>query len=312
MSTGPTAHATVARADFAPLLTLARGGAGPASGGPSAAAPLFCVHPAAGVGWEYASLARHLDGRALHALQARGLAEPAPPPGSVREIAEDYLTLVRREQPAGPYCLLGWSFGGAVAHEMATRLREQGEQVALLAILDWYPYDPDRPEDEPGEHEYLLTLLENLGCDQDRIRRAAGWPVDRDGARRALLARGHVLDFLPDERLEAILQVFLHNVALRRTHRPERFDGPLLFFTAAAEPGAAPGRAEAAWRPYTAGPVRNHDIEVEHRRMLQQSSAALIGPVLARALALGDPARDAAAAEPATTITATDSEEGAS
>lgn len=287
MSAGPATHAAVARAGFEPLLTLAGGVSHDArdDGPAQVPAPLFCVHPAAGVGWEYGTLAAHLGAdRALYALQARGLQDPDALPGSVEEIAEDYLRQVREVQPDGPYCLLGWSFGGAVAHAMATGLRAQGEQVGLLAILDWYPYDPARPEDEPSEHEYLLTLLENLGCTRDRIRETAGWPVDRHGARHALLARGHALDFLSDDRLEAILRVFLHNVGLRPAHVPQVFDGSLLFFTAAAEPGAVAGRAEAAWRPFSAGPVEDHEIDVEHRRMLQREPAARIGPLLARAL----------------------------
>src|SRR6185295_8011629 len=36
----------------------------------------------------------------------------------------------------GPYHLGGWSMGGAIAFEMARRLRAAGEEVALLAMLD--------------------------------------------------------------------------------------------------------------------------------------------------------------------------------
>lgn len=288
MSAGPSTQSAVRGASFEPLLALAHGG----SAEPGHA-PLFCVHPAAGVGWEYSSLVPHLPaGSPLYALQAPGLQDPDALPETVEQVAEDYLRRIRTVQPAGPYHLLGWSFGGAVAHSMVTTLRAQGEDVGLLAILDWYPYDPARPQDEPSEHEYLLTLLENLGCTQDRIRAQAGWPVDRDGALRALLSRGHVLDFLDDERLAAILRVFLHHVGLRPAHVPEVFDGPLSFFRAAAEPCTVPGQAEArtagAWQPYVAGPIRNHDIEVEHRRMLQRDPAAQIGPLLAAALRAQD------------------------
>jgi thioesterase domain-containing protein len=47
-----------------------------------------------------------------------------------------YLNALRRHQPQGPYFLAGWSFGGLVAYEMARYLREQGETVALLAVID--------------------------------------------------------------------------------------------------------------------------------------------------------------------------------
>lgn len=287
----PVAQPAVRRADFSALLALA-------AGEPDAGrAPLFCVHPAAGVGWEYATLAPHLGpGRALYTLQAPALGDAAQLddaalPASVEDAAADYLQRVRAVQPQGPYCLLGWSYGGAVAHAMATRLRAAGEPVGLLAILDWYPYDPARPQDEPSEHDYLMTLLENLGCTREHIEAVAGSPVAPDGARRVLLGRGHVLDFLDDARLEAILRVFLHHAALGAAHRPAVFDGPLLFFRAAAEPLAGPpaaARTAAAWRPYAAGPIESADVEIEHRRMLQREPAGRIGGRLAEALAAAD------------------------
>ena len=54
--------------------------------------------------------------RTLHAVVKRNLAE------------------VRRRQPHGPYVLLGRSFGGIVAHEMAYQLQATGEQVTLVLI----------------------------------------------------------------------------------------------------------------------------------------------------------------------------------
>lgn len=50
-----------------------------------------------------------------------------------------YLADLRAEQPEGPYWLAGYSFGGPCAYEMATQLRAQGEEVALLAIIDTGP-----------------------------------------------------------------------------------------------------------------------------------------------------------------------------
>ena len=54
-------------------------------------------------------------------------------------MAEDYVSIIRKIQPTGPYNLLGWSFGGLVAHAIATQLQDMGEEVALLALLDSYP-----------------------------------------------------------------------------------------------------------------------------------------------------------------------------
>jgi amino acid adenylation domain-containing protein len=55
---------------------------------------------------------------------------------SVQDVAARYLETIRREQPTGPYRLIGFCFGGVVAYETARQLRDEGQEVALLAMLD--------------------------------------------------------------------------------------------------------------------------------------------------------------------------------
>ena len=54
----------------------------------------------------------------------------------VETIAEHYLRQIRHVQAQGPYLLGGFSFGGAVAFEIAQRLKAQGQTVSLLVMLD--------------------------------------------------------------------------------------------------------------------------------------------------------------------------------
>jgi N-(5-amino-5-carboxypentanoyl)-L-cysteinyl-D-valine synthase len=55
---------------------------------------------------------------------------------SFEALARYYLAHVRRLQPSGPYSLLGWSFGGVLALEMALQLAREGETVANLFFID--------------------------------------------------------------------------------------------------------------------------------------------------------------------------------
>ncbi|HET6514241.1 MAG TPA: amino acid adenylation domain-containing protein, partial [Thermodesulfovibrionales bacterium] len=55
---------------------------------------------------------------------------------TVREIAAHYLKEIRTVRPRGPYLLGGYCFGGMIALEMAQKLREEGEEVPLLFLLD--------------------------------------------------------------------------------------------------------------------------------------------------------------------------------
>src|SRR5262249_49186072 len=70
-----------------------------------------------------------------------GLQPPSRPlpavvlPG-ITDLAVSYIDALRTIQPAGPYCLGGYSAGGLVAFEMAQQLWQQGQRVCLLALLD--------------------------------------------------------------------------------------------------------------------------------------------------------------------------------
>jgi amino acid adenylation domain-containing protein len=55
---------------------------------------------------------------------------------SVAELAREYVAIIRRAQPSGPYRLAGMSFGGIVAYEVAQQLQDAGEHVAFLGIID--------------------------------------------------------------------------------------------------------------------------------------------------------------------------------
>ena len=72
----------------------------------------------------------------LCGVRPRWLDGQSPQYSSVAEMAEEYLADVRAFQPRGPYYLLGDCVGGVVAVEMAQRLIAQGEEVALLVLLD--------------------------------------------------------------------------------------------------------------------------------------------------------------------------------
>jgi acyl-coenzyme A synthetase/AMP-(fatty) acid ligase/thioesterase domain-containing protein/acyl carrier protein len=113
---------------YVPLVVLKPGDGSP---------PVFIVH---GLGGNVAGLfpmARRMTypGPVI-GIQARGFAGNDPPQATVEAMAAEYLREVKGRQPAGPYNLCGYSFGGLVAFEMARRLRESGDEVALVGLFD--------------------------------------------------------------------------------------------------------------------------------------------------------------------------------
>ncbi|MCC6490292.1 MAG: non-ribosomal peptide synthetase, partial [Candidatus Hydrogenedentes bacterium] len=106
--------------------------------------PLFCVATAGGVLFPYFNLAPLLGAnQPLYGLQDPALEGNRAPFDTVEELAAHYIEVMRTQQPAGPYLLCGWSYGGTVAFEMARQLREQGNEVGLLVIIDAMQAPPD-------------------------------------------------------------------------------------------------------------------------------------------------------------------------
>jgi amino acid adenylation domain-containing protein len=113
---------------YVPLVPLKPGDSSP---------PVFIIPGLGGtVGGLFPMSRRMTYPGAVIGIQARGLAGEGPPHVSVEAMAAEYLREVKAEQPDGPYYLCGYSFGGLVAFEMARRLRESGDEVALVGLFD--------------------------------------------------------------------------------------------------------------------------------------------------------------------------------
>jgi amino acid adenylation domain-containing protein len=115
--------------------------------------PLFMIHPLGGEVLCYRNLAIHLGlEQPMYGLQPQGIDGNQPPLVRIEDMASQYLREMQTVQPQGPYFLGGYSFGGTVAYEIAQQLRSQGQEVALLAILDTC---------RPG-HKRRLSFLQRI------------------------------------------------------------------------------------------------------------------------------------------------------
>ena len=122
--------------------------------------PLFCIHPGGGMSWPYQRLGIYLDCPII-GIQQTLLGEEAEPQ-SIRDMAKNYADRIQGVQPTGPYNILGWSFGGVVAHELAIELQRRGCVVPRLILLDAQPSIDDSVTDFKGASVELDTLEEAL------------------------------------------------------------------------------------------------------------------------------------------------------
>ncbi|KAF9198957.1 hypothetical protein BGZ49_000088 [Haplosporangium sp. Z 27] len=211
--------------------------------------PLFCIHSAVGLSWTYIGLSKHLHPeQPIYGLQSRGLNGKEKLSASIEEIASDYIKQIRCIQPHGPYHLLGWSFGGAVAHTMAVQLESLGE-VALLGIMD------------------SAAVFTNILFQSD---------IDTD-IEKVILDKYRTLSVEDGKALwRSIQHVYSNNRSLLREFSASIFSGDILFFNATQsiiDP--------AGWAPFCLGKVEVHEIDCAHNDMDQPEPLAVIGRSLA-------------------------------
>ncbi|MEU9125519.1 amino acid adenylation domain-containing protein [Streptomyces sp. NPDC048506] len=243
-------------------------------------APVFLIPAANGLSWCYSALLRHLPaGHPVHALQDPRLAEDRPGPRSVRELAAGYLARIREIRPNGPCVLVGWSFGGTVAQQIAVDLAARGDRPALLVLLDAYPGDLLGWGAELATGELVALALDGITV-----------PAPRDGGlpaagalRTALRAAGSVLDSLDDRTVGSLLRIARHNVQALAEHRPGRFPGQALCLDAADQAHPA-GPASRAWHPLLDGRVDVHAVPCDHTGIVTADALAAAGPVIEAAL----------------------------
>ncbi|GGL80158.1 hypothetical protein GCM10010129_24740 [Streptomyces fumigatiscleroticus] len=253
------------------------------------AAPLFCVHPGAGVSWRYTGLLPHLGGdQPVYGIQAAGLDGTRPPAPDAASMVAHYVDLVRETQPHGPYRLLGWSYGGFVAHAMACALQERGERVELLAMLD--APQPHGTVHAPDAAERQVAAL---------LMRVAGLPVEPGADLPDVDAVLDRIDAMvtadpassPVTRAEAaaIAGVMRNNLRIAPQFAPGVYRGDVLFFSAEEEAEGSgdlavmPGKADA-WRPHVDGTLHDHRVPCGHYEMTEPEPIALIGAAVAKAL----------------------------
>ncbi|WP_433731580.1 amino acid adenylation domain-containing protein [Nocardia sp. CA-129566] len=237
--------------------------------------PLFCIHPAVGLSWCYRTLDRYLsDGRPIYGLQAPQIGGELPGPTSIEEMAERYFDEIRAVQPDGPYHLLGWSLGGAIAHAIAVEMRAAGAEVALLALLD---AEVDGVDESTLRAVRAGELISNLGpvmgvdfVSPDATAEEAAELIERH------LGGSFGIDAARIERLTDA-----YNLAIRAASewRPAVLDSDMLYFAATRE-----RRSDAAghegWARVVRGQMSIFDIDASHLAMTEPGAIAQIARIL--------------------------------
>jgi len=216
--------------DTGPLVTL--------HSAPNAQHNLYCIHPAGGRTLCYIPLAQTLgDDISVFGLQARGFQADQIPITNLQDMARTYLDAMCRQQPDGPYHLLGWSGGAIIAFEMACQLQQHGKEVASLTLVDAYAPDalPAQLKDIDDAGLVHALLSDEMGDTYpDDLRTLT--PQDLITYIRTTLIDANIIpdDYSFDD-VARFFDVYRANCRLAHSRVAHCFDGPLHLFRAKGE-----------------------------------------------------------------------------
>lgn len=220
---------------------------------------LFCFHPASGFAWQFSVLARYLSPRwSITGIQSPRPQVPMASAASLDEVCEHHLQTLLAQQPHGPYYLFGYSLGGTLAQGIAARLRQRGEAVAFLGLLDTWPPETQNWAEKEANGLDPAVLAE----------------IARE--REAFLAaqQGQA----SGELFSAIEANYADAVRLLTTAHSAKFDGKATLFVAekTRQAGMDP---QVVWGPWV-GELEVFSQNCAHVDIISPQAFEAIGPVV--------------------------------
>ena len=249
----------------------------------------------------YRPLARRLEAsysvRAIYAGRELVMFDSPALAPSVDALARDYVQIIRRHQPAGPYRLVGMSFGGIVAYEVARQLRTANQEVTFLGLLDAV-----LPEHGLGRRLQQVRRLGGLPRRQlmelvsSRVQRLVKGALDGHQASSEHSGRPEPRKYqgearllpLEDQRQEAY-RIATEDYVSRMT-RMTRFDGDALLIVAARRmQGVLMQSPSLGWDVVIPG-LRVRNVDSDHLGLLAEPGVRDVADIFLQTLRQADDA----------------------
>lgn len=250
--------------------------------------PIFCFAGSGALALTFFPLSRHFTDRAIYAFQAHGIEGRAAPDWSVEASARRFLQIMRVVRPHGPYNLIGHSFGGLIALEVARQLVEAGEAVELVTLLDTYFPRSNNP---PPEQSFgLLDSVPRLKRHRPTPNALStalqkvlpdGLPQFRLWSRRI---RGHLAGVLVQTGQRQFDAFFDHGTIVSRRYVVRPYSGRSVVVIANENPD------EAVWNRLLTGGRFVH-LACEHSSLLREPQVTGLSAILRQELSSIDSPR---------------------
>ena len=254
--------------------------------GTSKQPPLFCIHALGGTLFNYYDLVRRLEtDRAIYGLQSCGINGSQQPLDCVEDMASYYIKSLQTVQPQGPYLLVGYSFGGIVAFEMARQFAKLGERVDFLGLLDIKSPTVDKATMSVkkwlGFHYKKLRelqLKEQLEYCQEKIfyRVSIKSKGDAQGYKDVVAKRLSAFEMFEPE----LLNVLEANLQAAKDYQPQVYPGTATVFWCEYQSIYIDRYPDLGWGDLVADGVESIDIPGEHLSLLSEPHVRVLAEKL--------------------------------
>ena len=219
-----------------------------------------------------------------------GLELPAPElkalPDDYRfeDLAASFVSILRQQQPHGPYQLCGLCVNGALAYEMACQLERQGERVPLLVLLDtqnpanYWDYKNHRVQYMMQKGVFHIQKLLNVGKDSLAHYWSDRWAGIR---RRANAVRWRVLraqvkhwHLETPEDFDPIIHPASWN------YRPQPYRGSVVLFKPMDRPTGGYWNFELGWKDLATGGLDVQPLPGGHLGIFQEPNLTTLAKYL--------------------------------
>ena len=272
---------------YTPAVTIQARGSG---------TPLWLVHPGVGEILIFFGLAKYITDRPVYALRSRGF-DGEPFFGSMTECVSSYYDEIKRLQPQGPYAIAGYSYGGTVAFEIGKIMKQQGDDIKFLGVIDQPPNIQARMHYSNWTN-VVITLAKFVEM-VDESQTGALIEKLRDLPRDEVLS--HLLSLTTEEHLHSMAMdesklsrwadLALNNHMLARQYEPSGrspvmdvfyADKPDAFYAKSSEEMMANHLHK--WQNYADSEVGFHQVHGTHNDMLRGGNVASFYRTLKAAL----------------------------
>jgi len=211
--------------------------------------------------------------------------------GDFCRLASEYLKIILKHQPGGPYNFVGYSYGGILGYEIARQLQQRGHRVDFIGVIDTGPNTQSPSKDLQSVTKDWMPVTDNLpgwfgaNCNPGNVRETL-----KRGSRRLrywvrrFISQGKTEYRFEDEFGARRSHEDRHEILSRifqgfNAYRPEPYGDRVTLFRASVRPLLRSLSPDLGWSS-VAREVLVHQVPGDHNTILEPAGLNRISDLI--------------------------------